>query len=124
VDFEEAEFLRRASQAPVSLEKPVGSDDDAAELGHLIADPQSESPFETADERMRREQLKSALENLSYRERRVLELRWGLFGERERTLDEVGRIFSLTRERTRQIEESAVRKLSSLSDMQGLREVA
>jgi RNA polymerase primary sigma factor len=123
VDFEEAEFLRRASQAPVSLEKPVG-DDDAAELGHLIPDEAAESPYDSTEERMRREHLKTALQNLSYRERRVLELRWGLFGEHPRTLDEVGRIFNLTRERTRQIEENAVRKLGTLAEMQGLREVA
>jgi RNA polymerase primary sigma factor len=124
VDFEEAEFLRRASQAPVSLDKPVGGDDDAAELGHLIPDEGAESPFDSTADRMRREHLKDALENLSYRERRVLELRWGLFGEQPRTLDEVGRIFSLTRERTRQIEENAVRKLGSLAEMQSLRDVA
>jgi RNA polymerase primary sigma factor len=123
VDFEEAEFLRRASQAPVSLDKPVG-DDDAAELGHLIPDEAAESPYDSTEERMRREHLKEALQNLSYRERRVLELRWGLFGEQPRTLDEVGRIFNLTRERTRQIEENAVRKLGMLAEMQGLRDVA
>jgi RNA polymerase primary sigma factor len=123
VDFEEAEFLRRASQSPVSLDKPVG-DDDAAELGHLIPDEAAESPFDSTAERMRREHLKEALENLSYRERRVLELRWGLFGEQPRTLDEVGRIFNLTRERTRQIEENAVRKLGTLAEMQALKEVA
>jgi RNA polymerase primary sigma factor len=123
VDFEEAEFLRRASQAPVSLDKPVG-DDDAAELGHLIPDEAAESPYDSTEERMRRDHLKEALENLSYRERRVLELRWGLFGEQPRTLDEVGRIFNLTRERTRQIEENAVRKLGMLAEMQGLRSEA
>ena len=63
-----------------------------------------------------------ALENLSYRERRVVELRYGLFGEQPRTLDDVGRMFGLTRERARQIEEHAVRKLASLAEAQGLRE--
>ena len=92
--------------------------------GHLIPDDNAESPYETTSERMRREHLKEAVENLSYRERRVLELRWGLFGEQPRTLDEVGRIFNLTRERTRQIEENAVRKLGSLAEMQALKDVA
>ena len=124
VDFDEAEFLRRASQAPASLDKPIGGDDDSAELGHLIHDEDAESPFDSTAERMRREHLRDAIENLSYRERRVLELRWGLFGEQPRTLDEVGRIFNLTRERTRQIEENAVRKLGTLAEMQGLRDVA
>ena len=101
-----------------------GSDDDAAELGHLIADAGAESPFEAAAEAMSRGRLAEALENLSYRERRIVELRYGLFGEHPRTLDEVGRMFGLTRERTRQVEEHAVRKLASLAEARGLREVA
>jgi RNA polymerase primary sigma factor len=126
IDPEEAAFLLRASQAPVSLDKPVGGagDDDAAELGHLIPDSAAESPFEAAAEAMSRGRLAEALENLSYRERRIVELRYGLFGEQPRTLDEVGRMFGLTRERTRQVEEHAVRKLSSLAEARGLREVA
>ena len=73
---------------------------------------------------MTRTALAEALENLSYRERRIVELRHGLFGEHPRTLDEVGRMFSLTRERTRQVEEHALRKLASLAEAQGLRNVA
>jgi RNA polymerase primary sigma factor len=126
IDIDEAEFLMRASRAPVSLDKPVGggAEDDAAELGHLIPDDRAESPFDMAAESMTRSRLADALENLSYRERRVVELRHGLFGEHPRTLDEVGRIFGLTRERTRQLEEHALRKLASLAEARGLREVA
>ena len=126
IDPEEAAFLLRASQAPVSLDKPVGGggDDDAAELGHLIPDATAESPFEAAAESMSRGRLAEALENLSYRERRIVVLRYGLFGEHPRTLDEVGRMFGLTRERTRQVEEHAVRKLGSLAEARGLRDVA
>jgi len=125
VDPEEADFLLRASRAPVSLDKPVGgSDDDAAELGHLIPDATAESPFEAAAASVTRTRLAEALENLSYRERRIVELRYGLFGEHPRTLDEVGRMFGLTRERTRQLEEHAMRKLASLAEAQGLRDVA
>jgi RNA polymerase primary sigma factor len=125
IDPAEAELIMRASRAPVSLDKPVGGgDDDAAELGHLIPDQNSISPFEAAAEAFDRSRLEAALENLSYRERRVVELRYGLFGEQPRTLDDVGRVFGLTRERTRQIEEHAVRKLASLAEAQGLREVA
>ena len=127
LDLDEAEFLLRASMAPVSLDKPVGggaADDDAAELGHLIPDTNAESPFDVAAERMIRSRLADALQNLSYRERRVVELRHGLFGEQPRTLDEVGRMFNLTRERTRQVEEHALRKLGSLAEAQGLRDVA
>jgi RNA polymerase primary sigma factor len=123
---DEAELIMRASRAPVSLDKPVGGtgDDDTAELGHLIPDRGAVSPFEAAAEALDRSRLALALENLSYRERRVVELRYGLFGEQPRTLDDVGRMFGLTRERARQIEEHAVRKLSSLAEAQGLREAA
>jgi RNA polymerase primary sigma factor len=127
IDPEEAEFLLRSARAPVSLDKPVGggaADDDAAELGHLIPDTSAESPFDIAAESMTRNGLAAALENLSYRERRVIELRHGLFGEHPRTLEEVGRMFGLTRERTRQVEEHALNKLASLAEAQGLRAVA
>jgi RNA polymerase primary sigma factor len=124
VDPEEADVIMRAAQAPVSLERPVGEDGDAAELGHLIPDTAAVSPFEAAADAMTKDRLQQALENLSYRERRIVELRYGLDGEQPRTLDEVGRVFSLTRERTRQIEESAIRKLSSLAEAQSLRGAA
>jgi RNA polymerase primary sigma factor len=124
IDGDEAELIMRMSQAPVSLDKPVGDDGDAAEFGHLIEDTGAISPFEAAADRMTRDRLHEALENLSYRERRIVELRYGLDGEQPRTLDEVGRVFRLTRERTRQLEEAALRKLSSLAEAQGLREVA
>jgi RNA polymerase primary sigma factor len=121
----EAELIMTASRAPVSLDKPVGGgEDDAAELGHLIPDDGAVSPFEAAAEALDRAQLAQALENLSYRERRIVELRYGLFGEQPRTLDDVGRMFGLTRERARQIEEHSVRKLSSIAEAQGLRQAA
>jgi RNA polymerase primary sigma factor len=124
VDPEEADLIMRAAQAPVSLDKPVGEESDAAQLSELIPDRASASPFEVALERMTQAGLREALENLSYRERRIVELRWGLGGEQPRRLDEVGRIFGLTRERTRQIEEAAIRKLGSLAEAQALRDVA
>jgi RNA polymerase primary sigma factor len=124
VDADEADLIMRASQAPVSLDKPVGDDSDAAQLGDLIPDGRADSPFEVAAEAMMHDRLRQALENLSYRERRIIELRWGLDGEQPRRLDEVARVFGVTRERTRQIEETALRKLASLAETQGLREVA
>jgi RNA polymerase primary sigma factor len=124
VDPEEADVIMRAAQAPVSLDKPVGEESDAVQLSELIPDRASASPFDVALERMTHDGLRDALENLSYRERRVVELRWGLGGEQPRRLDEVGRIFGLTRERTRQIEEAAIRKLGSLAEAQALRDVA
>ena len=103
IEPEEVESIKRSAQAPISLEKPVG-DEEQSEFGQFIADEQAESPYERAVEILTKEALREALENLSYRERRVLELRYGLGGEHPRTLDEVGRTFNVTRERIRQIE--------------------
>jgi RNA polymerase primary sigma factor len=110
---EEVESIQRSARAPVSLEKPVG-DEDQSEFGQLIADEHAESPFDRAVEALANEALREALENLSYRERRVLELRYGLGAQRPRTLDEVGRTFNVTRERIRQIEHQALGKLQKL----------
>ena len=99
----EVESIRRSAQTPVSLEKPVG-DEEESEFGQFIADEKAISPEAAADETLRNEALQEVLNSLSYRERRVLELRYGLGGEQPRTLDEVGRTFNVTRERIRQIE--------------------
>jgi RNA polymerase primary sigma factor len=116
IDPEEVDSIKRSAQAPVSLEKPVG-DEEESEFGQFIAD-------ERAAEILTKEALREALENLSYRERRVLELRYGLGGEHPRTLDEVGRTFNVTRERIRQIENQSLKKLQSLAEAQKLRDVA
>ena len=107
---EEVEQIMRSSQTPVSLEKPVG-DEEESEFGHFLTDENVPLPDEVADESMRKELLRKILGTLSHRERRVLELRYGLDGEHPRTLDEVGRTFNVTRERIRQIESKALRKL-------------
>src|ERR1700677_947763 len=114
IDPEEVDSIKRSAQAPVSLEKPVG-DEEESEFGQFIADERAESPYERAAEILTKEALREALENLSYRERRVLELRYGLGGEHPRTLDEVGRTFNVTRERIRQIENQSLKKLQSLA---------
>jgi RNA polymerase primary sigma factor len=124
VDPDEADLIMRAAQPLVSLDKPVGEDADAAQFGDLIEDERSASPFDEAAEAMMQERLTEVLENLSYRERRVIELRFGIGGEQPATLDQVARIFGLTRERTRQIEENAIRKLGSLAEAQALRDAA
>ena len=123
IDPEEVESIKRSAQAPVSLEKPVG-DEEESEFGQFIADERAESPYERAAEILTKEALREALENLSYRERRVLELRYGLGGEHPRTLDEVGKTFNVTRERIRQIENQSLKKLQSLAEAQKLRDVA
>ncbi len=123
IEPEEVDSIKRSAQAPVSLEKPVG-DEEESEFGQFIADEKAESPFERAAEIFTKEALREALENLSYRERRVLELRYGLGDEDPRTLDEVGRTFNVTRERIRQIENQSLKKLQSLAEAQKLRELA
>jgi len=123
IDPDEVDSIKRSAQAPVSLEKPVG-DEEESEFGQFIADERAESPYERAAEILTKEALREALENLSYRERRVLELRYGLGGEHPRTLDEVGRTFNVTRERIRQIENQSLKKLQSLAEAQKLRDVA
>jgi RNA polymerase primary sigma factor len=120
---EEVEQIRRTSQAPVSLEKPVG-DEEESEFGHFLHDESAPMPDEVADTSLRNEALVRALGMLGERERRVLELRYGLNGEQPRTLDEVGRIFCVTRERIRQIENQSLKKLRALAESQKLRDVA
>jgi RNA polymerase primary sigma factor len=120
---EEVESIRRSSQAPVSLEKPVG-DEEESEFGHFLTDETEALPDEVAEEQLRKAALKRVLGSLSPRERRVLELRYGLDGEHPRTLDEVGRTFNVTRERIRQIENQSLKKLRALADAQALKDVA
>ncbi|MEX0817142.1 MAG: sigma-70 family RNA polymerase sigma factor [Gaiellales bacterium] len=122
-EVEEVEQIRRSSQAPISLEKPVG-DDDESEFGHFLADERAAAPDEAAETTMRKETLRRILSMLSARERRVLELRYGLNGQHPRTLDEVGRTFNVTRERVRQIENQSLKKLQALAETQNLRDVA
>ena len=119
----EVEQIRRSAQTPVSLEKPVG-DDDESEFGHFLADDSTPLPDELAETALQREALRTILGALSERERRVLELRYGLDGQQPRTLDEVGRAFNVTRERIRQIEHQGLKKLRALADAQRVRDVA
>jgi len=121
IEPDEVDSIRRSAQAPISLEKPVG-DEEQTEFGQLIADEQAESPYERAVEALTTEALRDALENLSYRERRVMDLRYGLGDEHPRTLDEIGRTFNVTRERIRQIERQSLNKLQSLRETQRLRD--
>jgi RNA polymerase primary sigma factor len=118
--IDEVDQIRRSAQTPVSLEKPVG-DDEESEFGHFLTDELAPLPDELAEDVLRREALTKILGTLSDRERRVLELRYGLNGEQPRTLDEVGRTFQVTRERIRQIENQSLKKLRALADSQRLR---
>jgi RNA polymerase primary sigma factor len=121
--IQEVEQIRRSAQAPVSLEKPVG-DEEESEFGHFLQDDTQLLPDEVAEVNMRKDALVRILGTLSARERRVLELRYGLDGQQPRTLDEVGRTFSVTRERIRQIENQSLKKLRALAEAHSLRSVA
>ena len=100
----------RASEEPMSLESPVGAEE-SSQLGDFIEDQNALEPMDAAAREMLREQVKNALAVLSDREREVLELRFGLIDGKDRTLEEVGLNFKVTRERVRQIEAKALRKL-------------
>jgi RNA polymerase primary sigma factor len=119
----EVRDVLRVAQLPVSLEKPIG-DDEESELGDFVADETVESPFESASENLRRDDVQRALNALPERERQVIELRFGLRGHEPLTLEEVGEAFGVTRERVRQIETNTLRKLKQLPEAQRLRELA
>ena len=123
ITVREVRDVWRMSQQPISLEKPVGDEDDSS-LGDFVEDPTAESPFELASERLRRENLRRALQALPEREREVIELRFGLTGDRPLTLEEVGRTFNVTRERIRQIESHTLKKLEALPEAQRLRDAS
>ena len=118
---EQVEELRAMVQEPVSLESPVGAEGDAY-LGDFVADRNAPSPAEAAAAQLLREQLFKALATLPERESRLLQLRFGLVDDRSRTLEEVGREFGVTRERIRQIEAKALRKLRHPSRARKLRD--
>lgn len=110
IDVAKVRVVRKIAQEPVSLETPIGEEEDS-HLGDFIEDDTAVAPDEAANFTMLREELGSILDTLSERERKVLELRFGLLDGTPRTLEEVGREFSVTRERIRQIEAKAIRKL-------------
>jgi RNA polymerase primary sigma factor len=119
----EVRDILRLAQQPVSLEKPVG-DEEESELGDFVEDESAESPFELASDALRRDNVRRALRALPQREREVIEMRFGLTGERPRTLEEVGRAFNVTRERIRQIENHTLKKLEALPEAQRLRDAS
>jgi RNA polymerase primary sigma factor len=120
---ERVEEVRRYGRQPISLETPIGEEEDT-ELGALIEDPDAVSPLDAVADVMLKEQLAAVLNSLDGREQRVIRLRFGLDDGHARTLEEVGRQFGLTRERIRQIEAHALRKLRHPSRSRKLREYA
>ena len=118
---EEVREIQRMSQLPISLEKPIGEDEES-ELGDFVEDESAESPYDTATLSLRRGDIDRALDSLPDRERKVIEMRFGLSGAQPCTLEEVGRAFGVTRERIRQIENNTLKKLESLPEAQGLKD--
>ena len=119
-EFKVREIIK-VSQEPVSLETPIGEEEDS-HLGEFIPDEATMSPADAASYQMLREQVEAVLNSLSERERKVLRLRFGLEDGRTRTLEEVGREFNVTRERIRQIEAKALRKLRHPARSQKLKD--
>ena len=113
--------ILKIAQDPVSLETPIGEEEDS-HLGDFVEDNDSPAPSETTSQALLREQLLSVLETLTPRESKVLKLRFGLEDGRQRTLEEVGKTFDITRERIRQIEAKALRKLRHPSRSKALKD--
>jgi len=111
----------RISQEPMSLEMPIGTGEDSS-LADFIEDESIPGPIDTASRELLREQMRDLLDSLSPREKGVLELRFGLRDGQSRTLEEVGRMFGVTRERVRQIEAKALRKLRHPKSSRKLRD--
>lgn len=121
IEVEKVREVRKIAQEPVSLETPIGEEEDS-HLGDFIEDDTAIAPDEAANFTMLREELNDILMTLNERERKVLELRFGLVDGTPRTLEEVGKEFNVTRERIRQIEAKALRKLKHPSRSQKLKD--
>ena len=120
MSVERVREIQRMAQEPASLESPVGEEEDSS-LGDFVADENAEAPGKAADRAMVAQQINQALKSLTPREEKVIRLRFGLDDGRPRTLEEVGKEFNVTRERIRQIEAKALRKLKHPSRSRKLR---
>ncbi|MHC4955468.1 MAG: RNA polymerase sigma factor RpoD [Planctomycetota bacterium] len=110
ISVEEAKRVLKISKHPISLDRPIGESDDSY-FGDFIEDEQAESPVTAASHEMLKDKIEGVLQTLTFREREIIKLRYGIGDGYTYTLEEVGRIFKVTRERVRQIEAKAVRKL-------------
>jgi RNA polymerase primary sigma factor len=119
---EKVEWMLKVSWLPLSLESPISDDDEESELGNFVEDTISPTPIQSAYSRLLREKIEEVLETLPPREARILRLRYGLENGRNYTLEEVGAKFGLTRERIRQIEGKALRRLRHPRRSRQLRE--
>ncbi len=121
ISVEKVQQIQKIAQEPISLEQPVGEEEDSS-LGDFVFDPHALDPYEYTAKNKLREELDLVLKTLTEREERVLRLRFGLIDGRQRTLEEVGKEFNVTRERIRQIEAKALRKLKTPAKSKKLRD--
>ena len=110
MSIDEARRVTKISKHPISLDRPIGDSEDS-NFGDFIEDDTVDSPVSTATQSMLKERIDHILRTLSYREREIIKLRYGIGDGYTYTLEEVGRIFKVTRERVRQVEAKAIRKL-------------
>lgn len=121
VEVEKIHVIEKISQSTASLEKPIGDDDEKSTLGEFIADDKIPRPDQDAAQRLLQDQIKEVLDTLSPKERKILEMRYGLVDGIQHTLEEVGKEFGVTRERIRQIEAKVHEKLRQNDTIQRLR---
>jgi RNA polymerase primary sigma factor len=121
IPVEKVQQIQKIAQEPISLEAPVGEEEDSS-LGDFISDPTALDPYEYTAQEMLKKELNEVLQGLTDREEKVLRMRFGLLDGRQSTLEEVGREFGVTRERIRQIEAKALRKLKHPSRSRKLRD--
>ena len=121
IDVDKVQQIQKIAQEPISLESPVGEEEDSS-LGDFVPDPQAIDPYEYTTKVKLNEEVENVLTTLTDREERVLKLRFGLVDGRARTLEEVGKEFGVTRERIRQIEAKALRKLKHPSRSKKLKD--
>jgi RNA polymerase primary sigma factor len=121
ITAERVQAIQKIAQEPISLEAPVGEEEDSS-LGDFISDPTALNPYEYTVQEMVKRTLDEVLETLTDREEKVLRLRYGLLDGKTHTLEEVGKEFGVTRERIRQIESKALRKLRQPSRQKKLKD--
>jgi len=110
ISVDEAKRVMKISKHPISLDRPIGDSDDSY-FGDFIEDEKADNPVESATQEMLKDKIEQVLKTLTYREREIIKLRYGIGDGYTYTLEEVGRIFKVTRERVRQVEAKAIRKL-------------
>ena len=119
ISVEKVQQIQRIAQEPISFDSTVGEEDDSS-LGDFIADTEGQNPLEYTQYKLYREEIDAVLQTLTPREEKVIRLRYGLDDNHPRTLEEVGREFNVTRERIRQIEAKAIRRLRHPSRLKRL----